>query len=78
MFLGLMIGQQEISMERIMDLPLHWKVQLVHSWSNDLNDFKWTISLRLQFDCWMGSLEISTLQSDLLAFLIRLMTCFTP
>jgi hypothetical protein len=73
-FLGFMMGQQKVSMEHIMDLPLCRKVQPVHSWSNDLDDFKWTISLWLQFDCWMGSLEISTLQPDLLAFLIWPMT----
>jgi hypothetical protein len=48
-------------MECIVDLPLCQKFQLVYCWSNDLNDFEWTISLWLQFDCWMGSLEISTL-----------------
>jgi hypothetical protein len=57
-------------MKHIMDLPLCWKFKLVCSWPDDLNDFEWTISLWSQFDCWMGSLEIRTLQPDLLDLLI--------
>jgi hypothetical protein len=55
MLLGFMIRQQEISMERIIDLPLHWKIQPVCSWPDDFNDFEWTIPLWLQFDSWKGS-----------------------
>jgi hypothetical protein len=57
-------------MKHVMDLPLCQKFQLVASWSDDLKDFEWAISFGSQFDCWMGSLEISTLQPDLLVFLI--------
>jgi hypothetical protein len=70
MFLGFMIRQQETAMECIIDLPLRWEFQLVGHWSNDFNDFEWTISPWLQFGCWMGSLKISTLKPDLLALLI--------
>ena len=70
MFLGFMIGQQETAMEHIMDSPLHQKFQPVGSWSDDLKDFEWAISLGSQFDCWMSHLEISALQPDLMTFLI--------
>lgn len=48
-YVVLMVGGQEVRMEHGVNLPLVGKFQLVHLWTEDLDDLEWALSLHGEF-----------------------------
>src|SRR5579863_6035209 len=78
MLWGLLVREEETSMEGIMDVPLGQQFKVICGGPYYLHNFKGSIALGAQFGCWMSCLEVSSLQPDLLAFLIWSAMGFAP
>ena len=78
MLWGLSVWKKETGMEGIVDAPLGRQFKAICGGPYYLRNFKGSIALGVQFGCWMSRLEVSSLQPDLLAFLIWPVMGFAP
>src|SRR5579863_5718611 len=78
MLQGFLVWEEEASMEGIVDASLGWQFKAICGGPYYLRNFKGSIALGVQFGCWMSRLEVSSLQPDLLAFLIWSVMGFAP
>ena len=78
MLWGLLVREEETGMEGIVNAPLGRQFKAICGGPYYLCNFKGSIALGAQFGCWMSRLEVSSLQPDLLAFLIWSVMGFVP
>src|SRR5579863_8503285 len=78
MLWGFLAWEEETGMEGIVNVPLGRQFKVICGGHYYLCNFKGSIALGAQFGCWVSRLEVSSLQPDLLAFLIRSVMGFMP